>query len=65
MVRGWFKCKHPFSAIGVQAQETEEPKDAFFSEVTYHMYCSKCGELLNLRYARLEVPVEDFLKRAD
>lgn len=63
MARGWFKCKHPFSAVRVEKQETEEPKDVFFDKVTYHLYCCKCGESLKLSYARLEVPVEDFLKR--
>ena len=54
MIRDWFKCKHPFRAVRVEKQETDEPKDAFFAKVTYHLYCSKCGESLNLSYARLE-----------
>jgi Fe2+ or Zn2+ uptake regulation protein len=64
MVRDWFKCKHPFKAVIVEKQETQETKDAFFDKVTYHLYCRKCGESLKLTYAKLKtISAEDFLKR--
>ena len=57
----FFRCKHPASRLGVQKKETTTRLDDEFDVVTYHLVCRRCGETLELKYAKLIGGVESFL----
>lgn len=58
-------CDHPFSALGVERQQTVEQEDDDFEIVTYHLCCRRCGATsLELKHARLVGGVDGFFERA-
>jgi hypothetical protein len=56
-----FKCTHPASRLGVLRGETIDRSDADFSIVTYHLFCRKCSEPIELSYAQMIGGVDGFL----
>lgn len=60
---GWFSCRHPFNALFVAKEATEVQMDEDFNKVTYHLYCSKCGEALPMSHAKLIGGVAEFMAR--
>lgn len=60
----WFKCKHPFYALAVEKEVTEEIKDRDFIHVDYHLLCQICNERLTLKHARFLGGVDAFVNRA-
>lgn len=59
----FFKCKHPARWLGVQRDETRKRKDEDFDVVTYHLVCRRCGDTVELSYAKMIGGVDAFLKR--
>jgi hypothetical protein len=58
-----FNCKHPFSALATQKEQTEEIINADFKHVTYHLVCHRCGKKLNMKHAKIIGGVKDYLNR--
>jgi len=59
----FFKCKHPASMLFVYSEETVEPNDEDSVIVTYHLYCRKCNEKIDISYAKLIGGVDAYFAR--
>ena len=62
----FWKCKHPFNRLGVQREATSVPSPKYpedYNHVTYHLFCQKCGEKLDITYAQMIGGVDGFLAR--
>lgn len=58
-----FKCKHPIESIGVAKEATFTKRDKDFVVITYHLVCRRCGEDIELNYAKMIGGVDEFLRR--
>ena len=61
----FFRCKHPFSALIVEKQQTVTVVDRDFEHVDYHLKCVRCKKYLTLTHARMIGGVGAFLKRGE
>jgi len=59
----FFKCNHPANRLAVRDESTEENIDADFTRVIHHLYCQKCMEDIDIKYAKMKGGVAAFLKR--
>lgn len=51
-----FKCKHPADELHVQRVHTiEQSEEPEFKHVTYHLYCYKCGDRIDIKFATAEL----------
>jgi hypothetical protein len=51
----FFKCKHPAKWLYVEKDHTERDSRDYpgeFTQITYHLYCLKCGEKVNISYSK-------------
>ncbi len=53
------KCEHPAKHLFVDCDATVEAVDDLFDKVTYHLYCEKCEELIDISYAK---PTDKFFE---
>lgn len=59
---GLFKCKHPADELHVQRVHTiEQSEETEFKHVTYHLYCYKCGDRIDIKFATAELGEEEKL----
>lgn len=52
----FFKCKHPFKCLAVEKEHTEIPDSKYpndFNMVTYHLFCRRCKERVDLTHAKI------------
>ena len=57
------KCQHPAKWLAVAKEATEKQHDEDFNIVTYHLFCRKCGEQINLTHAKMVGGVEAYIER--
>ena len=56
----FFKCNHPASRLFVEKEATvEDTNDPLYQHVTYHLFCLKCDEKVEIKFARLKCSVEE------
>lgn len=58
-----FPCKHPAAFLGVASDATTEGHDEDFEIVVYHLLCRRCGEDVEIRYAKVIGGVDAFMER--
>ena len=58
----FFKCKHPANRLHIQKDETRKRISNFFEEVTYHLYCTKCNEKIDIKYSKVLQDFKDYKK---
>lgn len=56
----FFKCKHPANSLCVEKEATvSNTDDPLYQHVTYHLFCLKCDEKVEIKFARLTCSVEE------
>lgn len=57
----FFKCKHPASSLFVEKDATvqDDPSSPLYQHVTYHLFCLKCDEKVEIKFATLKCSVEE------
>lgn len=58
-----FLCNHPAKHLAVARDATVKDVDADFEEITYHLFCCRCGERIDIKYSNIKGDVRDFIKR--
>lgn len=62
----WNKCNHPFDRLAVQKDSTvvDDPKyPGDYNLVTHHLFCRKCGEKLDIKYAQMVGGYDAWMER--
>lgn len=51
-----FKCNHKFSDLVVYSDNTEKDNKDYvdYTDVTIHLYCTKCNTKLDLEYSKIK-----------
>lgn len=59
------KCNHPAVFLHVEDNETISPSDieGDMEHVTYHLYCMKCNEKIDIKFARFIGGVDAAIQR--
>ena len=53
ILKAIFKCNHPAKFLYVEKEPTVKPVDEWFNHVTYHLFCGKCGEKVDIKYTQI------------
>lgn len=59
-----FRCKHPAQRLAVAKDSTDKIADADFRHITHHLVCRDCGELVDIKYAKMRGGSEGMRSRA-
>jgi len=58
-----FLCNHPAKHLAVARDATVKDVDADFEEITYHLFCRRCGTEVEIKHSNIKGTVGDFIKR--